>query len=264
MSRSQFQSKRFILRHAWLNLWNERMTTGRINQVATFSPAATSCHPTRGQQSISVTHTGKRKNIAFGFTRPLGTVLSSYSAFASALNTKEAYSNIPLSNKDHKSSAGSWLCTDWWSHVKHCAWFDDGSALKLSQSRSPDKWLDILLRIAKQQNNTLVRDHVQMEHDHSQSSLLRLLWKGREKIPQNMESKSIPDCHYTFRMHSSNMSASQLCSQLASRSLVGFRMQWESSRSTSAQLGKTTLQLFHSDPFAIPQSEDLKETMLGM
>ena len=34
MSRSQFQSKRFILRHAWLNLWDERMTTGRINQVA--------------------------------------------------------------------------------------------------------------------------------------------------------------------------------------------------------------------------------------
>ena len=36
MSRSQFQSKRFILRHAWLNLWDERMTTGRINQVAIF------------------------------------------------------------------------------------------------------------------------------------------------------------------------------------------------------------------------------------
>ena len=26
--------KSFILRHAWLNLWDERMTTGRINQVA--------------------------------------------------------------------------------------------------------------------------------------------------------------------------------------------------------------------------------------
>ena len=36
MSRSQFQSNRFILRHAWLNLWDERMTTGRINQVAIF------------------------------------------------------------------------------------------------------------------------------------------------------------------------------------------------------------------------------------
>jgi hypothetical protein len=34
MSHSQFQSKRFILRRAWLNLWDERMTTGRINQVA--------------------------------------------------------------------------------------------------------------------------------------------------------------------------------------------------------------------------------------
>ena len=37
MSRSQFQSGLCILRHAWLNLWDERMTTGRINQVATFT-----------------------------------------------------------------------------------------------------------------------------------------------------------------------------------------------------------------------------------
>ncbi len=35
MSHSQFHSiELFILRHAWLNLWDERMTTGRINQVA--------------------------------------------------------------------------------------------------------------------------------------------------------------------------------------------------------------------------------------
>ena len=35
MSRSQFHSRNlFILTHAWLNLWDERMTTGRINQVA--------------------------------------------------------------------------------------------------------------------------------------------------------------------------------------------------------------------------------------
>ena len=33
MSHSQFQSTIFILRHAWLNLWDKRMTTGRINQV---------------------------------------------------------------------------------------------------------------------------------------------------------------------------------------------------------------------------------------
>ena len=33
MSHSQFQSKGFILRLAWLSLWDERMTTGRINQV---------------------------------------------------------------------------------------------------------------------------------------------------------------------------------------------------------------------------------------
>ena len=34
MSHSQFHSiESFILRHAWLNLWDERMTTGRINQI---------------------------------------------------------------------------------------------------------------------------------------------------------------------------------------------------------------------------------------
>ena len=44
MSRSQFQSKRFILRHAWLNLWDERMTTGRINQVAIHNIANSSVH----------------------------------------------------------------------------------------------------------------------------------------------------------------------------------------------------------------------------
>ena len=35
MSHSQFHSiKQFILRHAWLNLWDKHMTTGRINQVS--------------------------------------------------------------------------------------------------------------------------------------------------------------------------------------------------------------------------------------
>jgi hypothetical protein len=98
------------------------MTTGRINQVATFSPAVISCHPNNaednGQLNALQATINQRdahrqtKNIVFGFTRPLGTVLSSYSAFADALNTKEAYPNIPLSNKDHESNAGSWLCTD--------------------------------------------------------------------------------------------------------------------------------------------------------
>ena len=37
MSHSQFHLyKQFILRHAWLNLLDKHMTTGRINQVALF------------------------------------------------------------------------------------------------------------------------------------------------------------------------------------------------------------------------------------
>ena len=36
MSHSQFHSiESFILRHAWLSLWDKHMTTGRINQVTT-------------------------------------------------------------------------------------------------------------------------------------------------------------------------------------------------------------------------------------
>ena len=37
MSHSQFHSiELFILTHAWLNLWDKRMTTGRINQVTRY------------------------------------------------------------------------------------------------------------------------------------------------------------------------------------------------------------------------------------
>ena len=41
MSHSQFHSTNlFILRHAWLNLWDKHMTTGRINQVTIVRTAA--------------------------------------------------------------------------------------------------------------------------------------------------------------------------------------------------------------------------------
>ena len=51
MSHLQFHSTNvFILRHAWLNLWDKHMTTGRINQVTvvTFKPnsdIASLCRP---------------------------------------------------------------------------------------------------------------------------------------------------------------------------------------------------------------------------
>ena len=55
MSRSQFQSTRFILTHAWLNLWDKHMTTGRINQVAIFT-AFISKQPARSMLAISNKH----------------------------------------------------------------------------------------------------------------------------------------------------------------------------------------------------------------
>ena len=36
MSHSQFHCTLAILEHAWLNLWDKHMTTGRINQVSSF------------------------------------------------------------------------------------------------------------------------------------------------------------------------------------------------------------------------------------
>ena len=36
MSHSQIRSQILILRHAWLNPWDEHITTGRINQVTYF------------------------------------------------------------------------------------------------------------------------------------------------------------------------------------------------------------------------------------
>ena len=57
MSHSQFHSTDlFILRHAWLNLWDKHMTTGRINQVslqAAYSKAIA--------QSEEVFHLGHHK-----------------------------------------------------------------------------------------------------------------------------------------------------------------------------------------------------------
>ena len=48
------QYKQLILRHAWLNLWDKHMTTGRINQVA--RDKALSAHRARtGQKTISLT-----------------------------------------------------------------------------------------------------------------------------------------------------------------------------------------------------------------
>ena len=37
MSHSQFRRIILILTHAWLNLLDKHMTTGRINQITTFA-----------------------------------------------------------------------------------------------------------------------------------------------------------------------------------------------------------------------------------
>ncbi len=56
MSHLQFHCiKLFILRHAWLNLWDKHMTTGRINQVTLLS-AMTPFQPATPRCNQSVEH----------------------------------------------------------------------------------------------------------------------------------------------------------------------------------------------------------------
>ena len=62
MSHSQFHSTNlFILRHAWLNLWDKHMTTGRINQVTTFQK-----HTARKRWEHRITRQAPAGHLSFG------------------------------------------------------------------------------------------------------------------------------------------------------------------------------------------------------
>ena len=56
MSHSQFHGIDAILRHAWLNLWDKHMTTGRINQVTILNHSAGARgDPPEGRRHVNVT-----------------------------------------------------------------------------------------------------------------------------------------------------------------------------------------------------------------
>ena len=67
MSHSQFHSlDLFKLTHAWLNLWDKRMTTGRINQVTIVKSFVTSSvffykKTKKKQQTLIVSDLNKEK-----------------------------------------------------------------------------------------------------------------------------------------------------------------------------------------------------------
>ena len=80
MSHSQFQSRIFILTHAWLNLWDERMTTGRINQIIIIRRRFSS---SRSVEIIYSTHSHNNNNfqsmpIEISFTNRNQTLSESY------------------------------------------------------------------------------------------------------------------------------------------------------------------------------------------
>ena len=56
MSHSQFHSITLILRHAWLNLWDKHMTTGRINQITILKEEATSSKKERNRNLFFFSH----------------------------------------------------------------------------------------------------------------------------------------------------------------------------------------------------------------
>ncbi len=63
MSHSQFHSTNlFILRHAWLNLWDKHMTTGRINQVTTFPFPPSYSPPLRWLSRVSRSSSTSQNN----------------------------------------------------------------------------------------------------------------------------------------------------------------------------------------------------------
>jgi hypothetical protein len=72
MSHSQFHSTNlFILRHAWLNLWDKHMTTGRINQVTTVpSTHAQQRTPVELPRERSTLSTRSRSSLSNRIKRP--------------------------------------------------------------------------------------------------------------------------------------------------------------------------------------------------
>ena len=73
MSHSQFHCiEAFILRHAWLSLWDKHMTTGRINQVTTEKQPKQTASSGRQRLPAKTSH---NNNPAFSFqilTTPTG------------------------------------------------------------------------------------------------------------------------------------------------------------------------------------------------
>ena len=88
MSRSQFHSiKLFILRHAWLNLWDKHMTTGRINQVTFFvcyPYHLTTPHPRNNTYCEELRGSATRRGLAY---RPGPTTANESRRFPKPVNS---------------------------------------------------------------------------------------------------------------------------------------------------------------------------------
>ena len=78
MSHSQFHCILFIPRHAWLNLWDKHMTTGRINQITIRGLShplldwAFSLHI--NIQTFSITRLNSLANVTYSRRRPFAVI----------------------------------------------------------------------------------------------------------------------------------------------------------------------------------------------
>ena len=138
MSRSQFQSKRFILRHAWLNLWDERMTTGRINQVAVLKqqlPTANSQsiihfqrQPTntaldrvlkresKASNKIQIYHTGSHSR-DLAMSRPSTKQLCTKHYFSDQLSDRKSHNWHPYDSQNHHKESA--LLKPMWTYPRN-------------------------------------------------------------------------------------------------------------------------------------------------
>ena len=93
MSHSQFRNEILILRHAWLNLWDKHMTTGRINQVHTIWHRSTEGRP-KGHSNMH--QLSQSENIRFNLWNrwsrdPMGTIVFNNSTQTEAIRTNSIW-----------------------------------------------------------------------------------------------------------------------------------------------------------------------------
>ena len=161
MSRLQFRCTILILRHAWLNLWDKHMTTGRINQVAAERVCGFGFASLRpifcfGSQLRGLVPKVQKTPEAFWFFLSCGVVSASSHKFRTChpLSPRQPPSEPSLGNCDPVGS-GSGELGDSVHRFCEAFWLKDASRVlccarraRLSR-KTPNHWLRFVLENSK-------------------------------------------------------------------------------------------------------------------